>query len=67
MNAKVPSTNVATTIQDQTKIVRIIKLIIPNDKVQMPNQIQSSNVKALLKFGLCHSFDIWVLKFGIAF
>jgi len=31
---------------------------IPNAKVQMSNQIQSSNVKNILDFELRHSFDI---------
>jgi hypothetical protein len=39
---------------------------IPNAKVQMSNQIQSSNVKNILDFELRHSFDIWILTFDIS-
>jgi len=30
----------------------------------MSNKIQNQNVKNFLAFGLWHSFDIWILKFG---
>jgi hypothetical protein len=35
-----------------------------NTKAQISNQIQSSNVKNILDFELCHQFDIRILTFG---
>jgi len=37
---------------------------MPNAKVQISNQIQSSNIKNL-KFAIWHSFHIWILTFAI--
>jgi hypothetical protein len=44
-----------------------------NVKAQIPNEIQSSNIKVseiliihgIMVFGILHSFDIWILKFEI--
>ena len=39
-----------------------------NVKIQIPNEIQISNVKTKnknLEFGLCHLFEIWTLAFEI--